>query len=134
MNERRQAIVTVLSLVNPAIGGVLFSKLESGRNSREKLGDGIQASIAILVIPSLAALFGAKVLQTFGVSLEAFSVAGGFVLAWMGFAMLRRDSPDSGGSATDQTTQKASLTPLILFAASPVTITVCRFVTEKGTR
>lgn len=77
----------------------------------------------ILVILVLAALFGAKLLQMFGVSLDAFSVAGGFVLAWMGIGMLKCETPDSDTSAKDQPSDDASLTPLFLFAASPGTIT-----------
>jgi multiple antibiotic resistance protein len=59
----------------------------------------------------------------FGISLDAFSVAGGFVLAWMGFGMLKGDSPGADESAQDQPSDQTSLTPLILFAASPGTIT-----------
>jgi small neutral amino acid transporter SnatA (MarC family) len=51
------------------------------------------------------------------VSLDAFMVAGGGVLAWMGFSMLR------GQPAAGDSKSKQSLTPLILFAASPGTIT-----------
>ncbi len=123
MSEYLQAIVTLLSLVNPAICGAIFSKIETGRSSAAKTADALKAMIATLVILSLAALFGAKVLETFGVSLDAFSVAGGFVLAWMGFAMLKGDSPGSGGSAKGHSNDDASLTPLILFAASPGTMT-----------
>ena len=42
----------------------------------------------IAVILSLAALIGTQLLHLFGVSLDAFMVAGGGVLAWMGFSML----------------------------------------------
>jgi multiple antibiotic resistance protein len=57
----------------------------------------------------------------FGISLDAFSVAGGGVLVWMGFVMLRgaTSTPAEGES----TRASGSLTPLILFAASPGTIT-----------
>ncbi len=47
--------------------------------------------------------------------LDVFSLAGGGVLVWMGFSMLRGSTPGKGG--------ESSLTPLILFAASPGTIT-----------
>ena len=47
-------------------------------------------------------------------------MAGGFVLAWMGFGMLKGGTPDFGSSSKDQS---SSLTPLILFAASPGTVT-----------
>ena len=123
MNEHIQAIATVLSLVNPAICAAIFSKLEMGRSSRAKVSDAIQAAAVILVILVLAALFGTKVLAMFGISLDAFSVAGGFVLAWMGFGMLKGDASGSEATVKDSSADKVSLTPLILFAASPGTIT-----------
>ena len=82
----------------------------------------IKAAVAILVILSLAALFGEKVLQTFGISLDAFKVAGGGVLAWMGFSMLRSGA-DSNKSQAKSDEVNPSLSPLIMFAASPGTIT-----------
>lgn len=134
MSEQLQAIATVLSLVNPAICAAIFSKIEagrtlvqdqkpSGRGSHSRIADAFKSMIAVFVILSLAALVGVKVLEVFGVSLDAFSVAGGFVLAWMGFGMLKGDSPDSGALDSDRSGEEVSLTPLIMFAASPGTIT-----------
>jgi len=122
MGEQLQAIATVLSLVNPAICAAMFSSAVGGLGTGEKVGQAIKASVAILVILSLAALFGEKVLETFGISLDAFKVAGGGVLAWMGFSML------SGGADSNKSQGKSeqgdsSLSPLIMFAASPGTIT-----------
>ena len=112
----------MLSLVNPAICAAMFSSAESSRDTKSKVADGIKACVAILVILSLAALFGAKVLETFGISLDAFKVAGGGVLAWMGFNMLSGGADSSKSNvASDQ--DAPSLTPLIMFAASPGTIT-----------
>jgi multiple antibiotic resistance protein len=133
MGEQLQAIATLLSLVNPAICAAMFSNAEMGRDIKAKVADGIKASIAILVILCLAALFGAKVLNAFGVSLDAFKVAGGGVLAWMGFAMLGGGSDskhaqvktdgDDPAAKDHPAGNDASLTPLIMFAASPGTIT-----------
>jgi multiple antibiotic resistance protein len=83
--------------------------------------DATKASLAILVILILAALFGVQTLHQFGVSLDAFQAAGGGVLAWMGFGMLMGNS--SGSQSPDESQADPSLTPLILFAASPGTIT-----------
>ena len=47
----------------------------------------------VAFILALAALLGVKVLSLFGVSLDAFQVAGGGVLAWMGFSMLKGIHP-----------------------------------------
>jgi multiple antibiotic resistance protein len=116
-----QAFATVLSLINPAICALIFGASQAGRSNAQRLADATRASVAILVILSLAALFGARVLQMFGVSLDAFSVAGGLVLMHMGFGMLRGavSAPSDDGSAKGG----HSLTPLVLFAASPGTIT-----------
>ena len=77
----------------------------------------------MLVILIVAALAGARALQVFGVSLEAFSIAGGGVLTWIGFSMLRGNSPQAQYPSKDDTAERRSFTPLILFAASPGTIT-----------
>ena len=80
--------------------------------------------LAVFVVLSVAALVGTRLLNLFGVSLDAFMVAGGAVLAWMGFSMLSgrgtlaASAPPAAGSDP-----RPALTPLILFAASPGTIT-----------
>jgi multiple antibiotic resistance protein len=115
--------VTVLSLVNPAECGAIFSHLEAGQPRREQIVDATRAAFAILVILVLAALFGVKLLHAFGVSLDAFSVAGGGILVWMGFSMLTGRTVASAASESDSAGAKPSLTPLVLFGASPGTIT-----------
>jgi len=122
LKDQIQAIVTVLSLVNPAICGMLFERAEAGRSRGRQLADATKAALAILAILVAAALAGTQVLHVFGVSLDAFMVAGGGVLSWMGFSMLKGAASPSGSSAPSSD-GGSSLTPLILFAASPGTIT-----------
>jgi multiple antibiotic resistance protein len=74
MQQHFQAIVTVLSLVNPLICGAMFAQIEAGQTSATRLADATKAALTVLVILVIAALVGAKVLQIFGVSLDAFSV------------------------------------------------------------
>ena len=97
MEQHLQAIVTVLSLVNPLICGVMFAQVEAGQTHAIRITDATKAALAVLVILLVAALAGARVLQIFGVSLDAFSIAGGGVLTWIGFSMLRGNSsqPDT---------------------------------------
>ncbi len=122
MKEQLQAIVTVLSLVNPAICGAMFAQIEEDRSRSQRLGDATKVVLVTAAILTVSALVGTQLLHLFGVSLDAFMVAGGGVLAWMGFSML-------SGKATSSTPVSASsnadapLTPLVLFAASPGTIT-----------
>ncbi len=123
MSNYLQAMVTILALINPAICAVIFSSIEAGRDPKSQAMDATRAAVVILIILSVAALAGAKLLSAFGISLDAFQVAGGAVLVWMGFSMLT-GSASGGSSAGDASTgQKPSLTALVMFAASPGTIT-----------
>jgi multiple antibiotic resistance protein len=123
MEQHLQAIVTVLSLVNPLICGAMFAQIEAGQTRATQLIEATKTALAVLVILIVAALAGARVLQVFGVSLEAFSIAGGGVLVWIGFSMLRGNSLQAQDPSKDDTAGGRSLTPVILFAASPGTIT-----------
>jgi multiple antibiotic resistance protein len=125
MKEGLQAIATIISLVNPAICLAMFMVIEKGRSNSERVADATKAVLVVLIILLTAAFLGARILDVFGVSLDAFSVAGGGVLAWIGIAMLTGNAkPTSSDVDTASGTAKApSLSPLILFAASPGTIT-----------
>ena len=105
------------------ICGTMFAQIEAGQPRATRLTDASKAALAVLVILVVAALAGVRVLQAFGISLEAFSIAGGGVLTWMGFSMLRGNSPQARDASQDGAAEKRSLTPVILFAASPGTIT-----------
>ena len=105
--------------MNPLICGVMFAQIEAGQSRAIRITDATKAALAVLVILLVAALVGARVLKIFGVSLDAFSIAGGGVLTWIGFTMLRGNSPQAKDPSKDGIVEKRSLTPLILFAASP---------------
>jgi multiple antibiotic resistance protein len=123
MKQHLQAFVTVLSLVNPLICGAMFTRIEAGQDRATRLVDATRVALSVLIILMVAALVGARVLQLFGISLEAFSVAGGGVLIWIGSSMLRGNSLQAQPSSKDGAAETRLLTPVILFAASPGTIT-----------
>jgi hypothetical protein len=70
MHEQLQAIITVLSLINPAICAAMFARAVAGRSLGEKMTDAAKAGAAVLVILTLAALLGMQLLHLFGVSLD----------------------------------------------------------------
>jgi len=105
------------------ICGVMFAQIEAGQRRATRITNATKAALAVLVILLVAALAGARILQIFGVSLDAFSIAGGGVLTWIGFSMLRGNSPQARDPSKDGAAENRSLTPVILFAASPGTIT-----------
>lgn len=50
MNQYTQGIMTILSLVNPVICGLLFSQAVSGKPRAEQIMAATRATLAILVI------------------------------------------------------------------------------------
>jgi multiple antibiotic resistance protein len=101
----------------------MFAQIDAGQSRAIQLADATRVALAVLVILVVAALMGARVLEVFGISLPAFSIAGGGVLSWIGFNMMRGRSPQPPQRFRDGAKERPSLTSLILFAASPGTIT-----------
>ncbi|NLR94605.1 MarC family protein [Flammeovirga agarivorans] len=112
-----QGILTIMSLVNPLICSQIFNGIEKGRSYRHKLKDLTETVLSIGAILAISAFLGSKLLNTLGISLDAFQAAGGIVLFWIGFNMLNQKSNQQPEE------KEKSLMPLILFAASPGTIT-----------
>ena len=123
MQQQIQGIVTILSLVNPLICAAMFAQIEAGQPRAARMAHATKAAIAVFIILAAAALVGAKVLEIFGVSMDAFTIAGGAVLTLIGFSMLRGAPPKPEQKTSDPPDEKRSLSPVILFAASPGTIT-----------
>ncbi|MGR3662985.1 MAG: MarC family protein [Paracoccaceae bacterium] len=127
MENTLQAIATVFSLVNPFVCVAMFSHIEQGHERAAKIKDATKFVIFVTVVLILASIFGLKFIGLFGISLAAFSVAGGVVLFSIGMSMM---NPAKSISQSEQTgegpstaEQGNSLSPLILFAASPGSIT-----------
>jgi multiple antibiotic resistance protein len=123
MTDYIQAILTVLSLINPVICTVIFLKSQSQLPKSHQIKAAAQAMSSVFIILALSAVLGTQILTMFGISLSAFSVAGGLVLGWMGFSMLSKKPSKPDFQDDDAEPSGASLIPLILFAASPGTIT-----------
>jgi multiple antibiotic resistance protein len=123
MKEHLQAVVTILALVNPVMCAEIFSNCTGNIPRQLKYQEAIKAVTTIGIILLIAAMAGTSILKAFGVSLDAFSCAGGGILVWIGASMLRSapDKPKPG--FTESRVSSTSLTPLILFAASPGTVT-----------
>src|SRR5262245_52832630 len=108
MQQHLQAIVTVLSLVNPLICGAMFAQIEADQARTTQFGDATKAALAVLVILVIAALVGARVLQVLGSRSTPFPLLA--EACWPGsgslcYAAIQHRSPR-----------------VILFAASPGTI------------
>ncbi len=125
LHQMTQAIVTVLAVINPVVCGSIFLNLTPNLESQQRRREAAHVALIILVILVAAAFIGLHVLRVFGISLDVFQIVGGIIIAYMGFDMLgggqkiAQAPPSAGGGADGQ----ISLTPLIMFAAGPGTIT-----------
>lgn len=125
MELHLQAIATLFSLVNPTVCTMMFTSLTAGRTRMQRFSDASMAILTIAVVMVIAAFAGSRLLDVFGIPLDVFSVAGGIVLAFIGFQMLAASKPTDDPDAGEKSAGAAGSTmaPLILFAASPGTIT-----------
>ena len=127
MKNDLQAIATMFSLINPAMCAIMFLQIAKDQDRQAQLFLATRTVLVIMAILILAAFFGSHVLHVFGISLDAFSVAGGAVLAWIGFSMLSGkgsvSTPSSQAASDPQGRKPVFTASLILFAASPGTIT-----------
>jgi multiple antibiotic resistance protein len=127
MEDHLQAIATLFSLVNPMVCAMMFTGLTAGRTKPQRISDATRAILTIAVVLVVAALAGASILKIFGIRLDVFSVAGGIVLSFIGFRMLvgsgSTDKPGPASRTAGPSGAGATLAPMILFAASPGTIT-----------
>lgn len=123
MQDILQATITLFALVNPILCASIFSNISGPNLPKQRIFNAIKAVFIVYIVLSLSALFGAKILTLFGVSLDAFSFAGGGILVFIGITMIR--NADSSGTMKEKKehTDDVTLSPLILFAASPGTIT-----------
>ncbi|MBD1575927.1 MULTISPECIES: MarC family protein [Vibrio] len=121
MKEFIQATLTILALVNPAICAQMFNECTSNLNKEQKFKEAFKTVVTIGIVLLLAAFGGTSLLHVFGISLQAFSCAGGGILVWIGAGMIK--SAQSKNQDLEEHPSAGSVAPLILFAASPGTIT-----------
>jgi multiple antibiotic resistance protein len=125
LHQMAQAILTVLAVINPVVCGSIFLTLTQSLESRQKRRAAVHVALSILIILVASAFIGLHVLSVFGISLDVFRIVGGIIIAYMGLDMLGggqkiAQAPPSMGTDTDA---QNSLTPLVMFAAGPGTIT-----------
>ena len=119
-----QAIVTVLAVINPVVCGSIFLTLTPKMALAQRRWAAVKVALIILIILVTSALIGLEVLSIFGISLDVFRIVGGLIIAYMGFDMLGgRHTVGQAPPSDDEADALNSLSPLIMFAAGPGTIT-----------
>lgn len=90
------AVITLIPLVNPFSTVPLLLSLTRGMSAEERLSQATRAAIYSAILMEGTLLIGSGVLVFFNISVPALRIAGGLVVAFLGFQMLfpapRRES------------------------------------------
>ncbi|KFC10873.1 MarC family multiple antibiotic resistance protein [Trabulsiella guamensis ATCC 49490] len=81
-------LVVLLPLANPLTTVALFLGLAGNMNSAERNRQSMMASIYVFAIMMVAYYAGQLVMNTFGISIPGLRIAGGLIVAFIGFRML----------------------------------------------
>lgn len=81
-------LVVILPLANPLTTVALFLGLAGDMNFNERNRQAFQASVYVFLIMMVAWYAGSAVLHTFGISIPGLRMAGGLIVAFIGFRML----------------------------------------------
>ncbi|ROR06813.1 MarC family NAAT transporter [Erwinia sp. JUb26] len=81
-------LVVLLPLANPLTTVALFLGLAGDMNYQERNRQSRQASIYVFIIMAVAYYAGNVVMDTFGISIPGLRIAGGLIVAFIGFRML----------------------------------------------
>ncbi|MGE9551915.1 MarC family NAAT transporter [Erwinia amylovora] len=81
-------LVVLLPLANPLTTVALFLGLAGDMNYAERNRQSMQASLYVFIIMTVAFYAGNAVMDTFGISIPGLRIAGGLIVAFIGFRML----------------------------------------------
>jgi len=81
-------LVVLLPLANPLTTVALFLGLAGNMNSAERNQQSMMASVYVFAIMMVAYYAGQLVMNTFGISIPGLRIAGGLIVAFIGFRML----------------------------------------------
>ena len=125
MNEFLQALVSLLAITNPIGSAPLFLTIVAGLSPQMRVRAAAQAAMAVFIILAFAALGGRWMLELFGISLDAFRVAGGLVIILVGLEMLRGNlSEVQNDRASPEDTEDRIFVPFAMpLVAGPGAIT-----------
>lgn len=92
-------LVVILPLANPLTTVALFLGLAGNMNSAERNHQSLMASVYVFIIMMVAYYAGQLVMNTFGISIPGLRIAGGLIVAFIGFRMLfpQPKAPEAAG-------------------------------------
>jgi multiple antibiotic resistance protein len=134
-----EAIITLVVVVDPIFRGLFFRVLTANEPDRRREYV-VRIMTVVLVVLGVSAVAGRQILELLKINLGAFGIAGGIVLALMGFEMLFGGQPSrtQGGAKAHEDPEPLSAEDSILvpyaipFMAGPGAITAVITLASNG--
>ncbi|HAS0915449.1 TPA: MarC family NAAT transporter [Enterobacter asburiae] len=106
-------LVVLLPLANPLTTVALFLGLAGNMNSAERNHQSMMASVYVFAIMMVAYYAGQVVMNTFGISIPGLRIAGGLIVAFIGFRMLfpvqkAHESPEATSKSEELETEPSA--------------------------
>ncbi|MBZ0217197.1 MAG: MarC family protein [Fimbriimonadaceae bacterium] len=123
------AIITLFVTVDPLGLAPIFLALTVGMTASQRMRTALRAILISAIILCAFALIGEQLLNALGITIDAFRVAGGLMLLWIGFEMVfekraARKSESAGKAVSDDHVHDIAAFPLAVpLMSGPGTIT-----------
>lgn len=107
-------------IMNPATTAFAFVSLTRGKSDEEKRLIARRACIIAFFVLTAFGLAGGMIFKIFGITLEAFRIAGGILLFGIGMGMLRGSSESQDDAGRSRTPKDVAVVPLAIpFISGP---------------
>ncbi|AXK49737.1 stress protection protein MarC [Aliarcobacter trophiarum LMG 25534] len=120
-NSVSLGLIILLPLANPITTVALFIALSHNMTKQEKNREAFLASVYVFFIIVISFYFGQFIMKTFGISIPGLRIAGGLIVAYIGFRMLFPAKKDE--NTQDKKEESIAFVPLAMpSTAGPGTI------------
>ena len=110
-------VVGLLPICNPPSTAVLFLTMVQGYPRQHQYQQALMAAVYMAAILLVFFAAGSLIMTFFGISLPGVRIAGGLIIAGVGFGMLKTDPPEEVSEETKQEAQQMqdiAFTPLAM--------------------
>jgi multiple antibiotic resistance protein len=131
-----QAWVSVFAVVDPIAGAALFAAMTADNTREEKERMAARAALATAIVLTAFLFFGAGLFALFSVTMTAFRIAGGLVIAILALDLLKATHTGVRSTAEEETEgiakEDVSITPIAVpMLAGPGAISMVMILSAR---
>lgn len=109
------SFTTLFVIMDPIGLAPIFLALTQGMSKKDRQAIAWRAALVSAIILTFFAFVGGALLETLGISLSAFRIAGGLLLFWTAFEMIFEKRVERKTNAAERTVSKSDIQNLAVF-------------------